>query len=124
MSQIDKLKALQSLQNTAAKQSSMTEFDNVVVVNIGVEPKQYFAKLRDENGVVVKDRAGRDKREETPSGWTYTFVEFMTAKTVRIVLSSRVKLELLTAYKVKGQGYSFTRDNTIFIAENGAIENL
>ena len=43
MSQIEKLKQLQA----KTKQSStMTRFDNIVVVNVGVEPKEHFLSSR------------------------------------------------------------------------------
>lgn len=119
MSQIDKLKALQSQQ----KQSNLTVFNGLVVVNVGVEPVPHFPKLRDEAGNKVKDEKGSDRRSETSDGWTYTFAEFGTGKTVKIVYPKLVDLELLTAYKVAGLGYDIKKAGLIFIDQGSKIAN-
>ena len=45
MSQLEKLKALQSQSNTT--NASLTLFNNVVVVNVGVNPTPHFPKLKE-----------------------------------------------------------------------------
>ena len=94
MSQLEKLKALQSQSNTT--NASLTLFNNVVVVNVGVNPTR-ISKLKDKFGNKVKDENGKDKRSETSDGLTYTFVEFGTGKMVKIVLSEDRQFELFTS---------------------------
>lgn len=118
-SQIEKLKALQSQSNTT--NASLTLFNNVVVVNVGANPTPHFPKLKDNFGNKVKDENGKDKRSETSDGYTYTFVEFGTAKMVKIVLSEDKQFELLKAYKVAGLGYDIKQANMIFIEQKGQI---
>lgn len=120
MSQLEKLKQLQSQQT---KSSSMTAFDNLVVVHVGVEPTEHFPKMRDAHGNKIKNADGSDKRSEVSDGWTYTFVQFATAKTVKIVLAQKVKIELLTAYTVSGKGYDIKNANLIFIEKDVKIGN-
>ena len=48
MSQLEKLKALQTQSNTT--NASLTLFNNVVVVNVGVNPTPHFPKLKDKFG--------------------------------------------------------------------------
>ena len=119
MSQLEKLKALQSQSNTT--NASLTLFNNVVVVNVGVNPTPQFPKLKDRFGNKVKDENGKDKRSETSDGLTYTFVEFGTGKMVKIVLSEERQFELLQAYKVAGLGYDIKSANMIFIEQKGQI---
>ena len=37
----------------------MTRFDNIVVVNVGVEPKEHFPKLKNADGSNMKDENGK-----------------------------------------------------------------
>lgn len=119
MSQLEKLKALQSQSNTT--NASLTLFNNVVVVNVGVKPTPHFPKLKDKFGNKVKDENGKDKRSDVSDGLTYTFVEFGTGKMVKIVLSEERQFELLQAYKVAGLGYDIKSANMIFIEQKGHI---
>lgn len=118
-SQLDRLKALKS-----KKPSNMTRFDGLVVVEVGVEPKPYYPKLKTADGAAIKGADGKDQRAETSSGWTYTFTEYATAKTVKVVFSKKYALEPLTPYKVSGEGYDIQQGNLIFIQENGHIDNF
>ena len=61
----------------------MTRFDNIVVVNVGVEPKEHFPKLKNADGSNMKDENGKDLRSDKSDGYTYTFTEFGTAKVVK-----------------------------------------
>ena len=90
MSQLEKLKQLQMQQT---KSSSMTTFDNLVVVHVGAEPTEHFPKLKDKIG------------------------------TVKIVLAQKVNIELLTAYAVSGKGYDIKNANLIFIEKDVKISN-
>lgn len=119
MSQLEKLKALQSQNNSA--NASLTLFNNVVVVNVGVNPTQHFPKVKDKFGNKIKDGKGNDKRSEISDGYTYTFVEFGTGKMVKIVLPEERQFGLLQAYKVAGLGYDIKAANMIFIEQKGQI---
>ena len=90
MSQLEKLKALQSQSNTT--NASLTLFNNVVVVNVGVNPTPHFPKLKDKFGNKVKDENGKDKRSETSDGLTYTFVEFGTGKWLKLFCQKKDNL--------------------------------
>lgn len=116
MSQIEKLQNLQK-----RKQNNLSHFSGLVVVNVGVEPKKHYPKLKDSSGNRIKDEKGVDKRSETADGWTYTFVEFGTAKTVKIVLPKLVDINLLTVYQVAGYGYDIRSAGMIFIEQDSKI---
>ena len=78
----EKLQALQSKlkqQNTSSKEM----FSDLVVVHVGIEPAEYFPKLKNSDGSKIKDEFGNDKRSETREGWTYTFIEMGTGRTVK-----------------------------------------
>lgn len=117
--QLDRLRALKG-----KKSSNMTRFDGLVVVEVGVEPKAYFPKLKTADGATIKGPDGKDQRAEQPSGWTYTFTEFGTAKTVKIVLSQQYELSPLTVCQVSGRGYDIQQGNLVFIQEDGEIKNF
>lgn len=119
LSQLDRLKALKG-----QKQSNMTRFDDLVIVEVGVEPKPYYPKLKGADGKAIKGADGKDQRSETPSGWSYTFTEYGTAKTVKVVLDTQYALEPLTVYKVSGEGYDIQQGNLIFIQEKGRLSNF
>lgn len=115
-SQLDRLKALKG-----KRSSNMTRFDGLVVVEVGVKPKPYYPKLKTADGATIKGADGKDQRAETASGWTYTFTEYGTAKTVKVVLPQEFLLEPLTVCKVSGEGYDIQQGNLIFVQENGHI---
>lgn len=114
--QIQKLQKLQDLQKKKIYQNNLTRFESIVVINVAVEPKLHFPKIFDENGRKT------DERSDKSDGYIYTFSEFSTAKIVKIVLSDRVNLSLLNAYKIGGDGYFIKNANMIFIEKNGTIE--
>lgn len=115
-SQLERLKALKG-----KKSSNMTRFEGLVVVAVGVEAKPYYPKLKTADGATIKGADGKDQRAETASGWTYTFTEYGTAKTVKVVLDKQYALEPLTVYEVSGEGYDIQQGNLIFVQENGHI---
>ena len=87
LSQLRKLQALQAQKKAQAKTSSMVKLENIVGVYLGTEPTEHFPKILDSNGnKVQEEKNGRkvDKRSETSDGWTYTFAEFATCKTIKI----------------------------------------
>ena len=91
LSQLQKLQALQAQNKAQAKTSSMVKLENIVGIYLGTEPIEHFPKMLDSNGnKVQEEKNGRkvDKRSETSDGWTYTFAEFSTCKTIKIVLSN------------------------------------
>lgn len=120
MANLEKLTALQS--QMKKKTSNLEKFDEIVVVHVGCEPSPYFPKLKNSDGTKVKDENGNDKRSETPTGWTYTFAEFGTAKDVKVVLRERVKLDLLETYAVSGAGYNIKSSRMLFIEQDGQIK--
>lgn len=121
MSQIEQLKELQEKQRV--QKNNLTLFQSLICVNVGVQPTQHFPKLKDDFGNKVKDESGKDKRSENPDGWTYTFSEFGSGKTIKVVVAEQLELELLTAYKVSGLGYDIKSANMIFIDTRGRIDN-
>ena len=109
---------------TAKKTGNKTEFNDLIVVYTGVSETQYFAKLKDENGNVVKGSDGKPKKVDTVSGYTYTFNELGTAKMVKVVLNKEnLNVQLLNVYKIGGLGYDLRQSNMIFIDEKGSIRN-
>jgi len=125
LSQLQKLQALQAQNNAKAKTSSMTKLE-VVGVYLGTQPAEHYPKLLDENGnKVQEEKNGRkvDKRSETSDGWTYTFAEFSTCKTIKIVLPQRVNVQLMGAYKLGGLGYDIKSGNMYFIEKDTTITN-
>ena len=66
MSQLEKLKALQSQSNTT--NASLTLFNNVVVVNVGVNPTPHFPKLKDKFGHSVQVENGTENRSVSSVG--------------------------------------------------------
>ncbi len=120
MANLEKLTALQS--QMKKKTSNLEKFDEIVVVHVGCEPSPYFPKVKNSDGTKVKDENGNDKRSETPTGWTYTFVEFGTAKDVKVVLRERVKIDLLETYAVSGAGYNIKSSRMLFIEQDGQIK--
>lgn len=117
---LNKLKADLSAKKTGNK----TEFNDLIVVYTGVSETQYFAKLKDENGNVVKGSDGKPKKVDTVSGYTYTFNELGTAKMVKVVLNKEnLNVQLLNVYKIGGLGYDLKQSNMIFIDEKGSIRN-
>lgn len=121
MSQLEKLKALQE---SKSKTANLSLFNNVVVIDVGIEPTQHFPKLKDKFGNKIKDENGKDKRSETSDGYTYTFTEFGTGKMVKIVLPKEIEIKLLGSYKVVGFGYDIRSVNMIFIEQQGKIVEL
>lgn len=122
MSTMEKLKQLQSQAKAKTTQSNMTKFDSVVVVHVGVEVKPHYPKLKNELGQNVKDERGQDKRAKESDGYTYTFVEFATAKIVKIVLKKLYNFEPLKVFEVGGEGYDIKQANLIFIEKNTTIK--
>ena len=119
MSQIEKLKALQGEKKL---KSSMTRFDDIVAVNVGVTPTIHYPKLKDEHGNNLKDDKGKDLRSDVSDGMTYTFSEFGTAKTVKIVLNTEKELPIMAAFKMSGLGYDIKSAGLIFIEKADKFE--
>lgn len=121
MSQIEKLQALQAKLKQKNTQSKMTKFENLVVVNVGCEPTEYYPKLKNVDGTNQKDSEGKDIRSDKPSGWMYTFTEFSTARTVKIVLRERKQLTVLKAYQASGSGYDIKNARMVFIEQDSTL---
>lgn len=117
--QIAKLRAQLSVTN--ANSSNMTAFNDVVAVYLGVQNKEHFPKMKDSNGIKMKDEKGRDRRSKQPDGYTHTFSEVGTSKVVKVVLPKSYNLELMAAYKISGLGYDISSGNMIFIEKDGTV---
>lgn len=122
MSQLQRLKALQEESKAKAQTSKMTAFNDLVGVYVGAPTREHFPKLKDENGKVLKDEKGRDKRSDTSDGYTHTLSEFGTSKMIQVILPKEYNLQLMTAYKVGGLGYDI-KSSMFFIEKDGTITN-
>lgn len=120
MANKEKLIALQS--KLKQKTSNKETFQGLVVVNIGIEPTAYYPKVKNADGTNVKDEDGNDKRSNTQTGWMYTFVEFGTGRTVKVVVNGRVPAEPLDTFTVSGKGYNIKQSRMLFIDEAGKVE--
>ena len=120
MANKEKLIALQS--KLKQKTSNKETFQGLVVVNIGIEPTAYFPKVKNADGTNVKDEEGNDKRSNTQTGWMYTFVEYGTGRTVKVVNHGRVPAEPLDTFTVSGKGYNIKQSRMLFIDESGKVE--
>lgn len=121
-SQFQRLKALQEKSNAKAQTSNMTVFADLVGVYVGTPAREHFPKIKDENGKVVKDEKGRDKRSDRSDGYTHTLSEFGTSKMIQVILPKEYNLQLMTAYKVGGLGYDI-KGSMFFIEKDGTIAN-
>ena len=120
MANKEKLLALQS--KLKQKTSNKETFEGLVVVNIGIEPTAYFPKVKNADGTNAKDEEGNDKRSNTQTGWMYTFVEYGTVRTVKVVNHGRVPAEPLDTFTVSGKGYNIKQSRMLFIDESGKVE--
>ena len=91
-------------------------------MNIGIEPTAYFPKVKNADGTNAKDEEGNDKRSNTQTGWMYTFVEYGTGRTVKVVNHGRVPAEPLDTFTVSGKGYNIKQSRMLFIDESGKVE--
>lgn len=121
---ISKLQALQKDMLIQQRKSSLEQFKDKTVVYLGVAPKPFFPKLKNEDGSKILDENGRDKRSETSTGFTYTFSEFGTSKIVKIVLKKEYNLDPLSVFVVAGAGYDIKNSNMIFIQEDTSIRKF
>ena len=124
LSQLQKLQALQSESKEKSKKANMSSFENIVGIYLGTEPKEHFPKLLDTNGKKLQEeKNGRtiDKRSDKSDGWTYTFSEFGTCKKIMIVLSNRLDVRLMEAYKLSGLGYDIKGVDMFFIEKDTNI---
>lgn len=113
----NQLKKLQNLENRGIKTSNKIDFQDLVVCHVGVPVKVHHPNTGE------KDAQGRNiKDENRTDGYLYTFSQFGTANKVMAVLSKNYKLDLLTAYKLRGKGYQMRNANMIYIDENCVIE--
>lgn len=115
------IERLKSIQGEKQNVSSMTKFENLVAVYVGTEPVKHYPKMRDKNGNKVQDEKGNDIRSEQSDGYTYTFVEYMTARTLKVVLDGRYDVEPLGVYSVTGFGYDIKQSRMIFLEKETSI---
>lgn len=101
--------------------SNMESFEKILVIFLGVEPREYFPKLKNAEGGTVKDDKGNAMRSPTARGFTYTFSQLGTSKIVKIVLPKRFNMQLLGLYEVSGLGYDIKQSSMIFIQENCGV---
>lgn len=125
-------KALSLLSKLNTTNSNLVSFEKKIGVHVGVEPKEYFPKLKDANGkaIIQKNKYGKDEavRSEVSKGWQYTFSELGTAKTIIFVSDKKIEdLSVLGLYVLKGEGYEIKNKEIIqsyFIFENTACKKL
>lgn len=97
----------------------------VVAIDLGIEPRSYFPKLKGADGKTLKDEDGRDLRSDTPTGTTYSFAEYGTGRMVKVVLTTTETLTPLTPYEVSGYGYDIKGSGGLyFIEKEGTITEL
>lgn len=123
MSQLQRLKALQEENKAKSQKTNMTAFNELVGIYVGTPTRPHYPKLRDENGKVIKDEKGRDKRSDENDGYTHVFAEFGTAKMIQIVLPKEYNLNITSAYALSGLGYDIASSNMFFIEKDGTIAN-
>lgn len=102
------------------KKRSNKQILSAVVLYLGADVTQHFPKLKDENGQTIKDEKGNDRRSETFDGFTHTFSEVGTSKIVKVVCPKKLNLEMLTAYRVSGFGYSM--GSMLYIDEGSKVD--
>lgn len=117
MTQLQRLKSLK----VSEALNNLTRFDNLIGIDVGVEPREHFPKLKDSNGKTVKDEKGRDVRSEILDGYTYTFAEYGTAKVIKVVLSKQVNVGFGKAYSLSGSGYDIKQGNMYFLEKDTSI---
>lgn len=117
---LEKLK--DQLKEKSKGNSNLERFEDILVIYLGVEPREYFAKMKDDQGKSIKDEQGKPMREPVASGYTYTFSELGTSKIVKIVLERNVNPQLLGLYVLGGYGYDIKQNSMIFIQESGEIK--
>lgn len=116
---------LNTYKNSKSMQISKPVEINVVAVNVGIEPSQYFPKKKDKNGKNMKDSNGRDIRSEFPSGFSHHFVEYGTGRRVIVVLPEENEFEQLSAFQIEGLGFDIkTSNGPYFIQEEAKITAL
>ncbi len=103
------------------KNGNMTKFDGLISIFLGVEPKEFFPKIKDKEGHPVKDEKGEVMREPVATGFTYTFSELGTSKIIKIVVRKKLQIELLDLVILGGYGYDIKQNSMIFIQEEGVI---
>lgn len=108
---------------TWSKKSNKTFFQDLIVCNLGVKPKEHYPKIKNLDGSSKKDSEGQDVRAKEPDGWIYTFAEFGTCTKVIAIISKSVDLELMAAYKLSGLGYAMRSSNMIFVDEQVLLSN-
>ena len=118
---IEVLKAISD--RRVVDKNSMEYFSDLIAINVGVAPKPFYPKLKDENGKNVKNEKGQDLRSEHQGGWTHTFVEFETAKMIKFVMKNKMNLELLDVVSVSGHGYDIKGSNMFFLEKNVQVSN-
>lgn len=121
--QLKRLQDFQKQKSIQSRVSSMVPFDTVGVY-LGVKPKEYFPKLRDENGEVVKDSNGSPVRSKEPMGYIHTFSEVTTSKMIKVVRPHEFPLSLMSPFRLTGLGYDIKSANMVFIEKEGMIESF
>lgn len=117
--EISKLEQLAKLQQQRQSRQSFQK----VVVYLGAEAREHFAKKRDSQGQVLKDDSGNDLREDTPDGVTLSFSEVGTSSLVKVVYPSNQApdLKMMGAYVVSGMGFNINSANMLFLDQKVKI---
>lgn len=120
---VSQFSRLQELAKRGVKKSNKTFFQDLIVCNLGVKPKEHYPKIKNLDGSSKKDSEGLDVRAKESDGWIYTFAEFGTCTKVMAVISKSVNLKLMAAYKLSGLGYAMRSSNMIFVDEQVSLSN-
>lgn len=115
VTQLERLKSMKASDN-------LTRFDDLIGIDVGVEPKKHFPKLKDSNGKTLKNEKKQDIRSEESDGYTHTFAQYGTAKVIKVVLPKRMNVEFGKAYSLSGAGYDIRQGNMYFLEKDTTIK--
>lgn len=116
---VEKLQKLQKL--AKVQQNGSRQVFKKVAVYLGAEPKEHFPKLKDAEGNNLKNEDGTDKKSDKKDGYTYGLSEIGTSKLVKIVVPSKINLNMLGVYVVSGYGFNINSANMYFLDSQTAI---
>ena len=118
---------LMKLAKLKAQTSKMQNFNGLIGVYLGVEPKKHYPKMVDSSGNKIKETVNgreRDKRSAVSDGYQYSFNELGTGKIILVVVPERINVELLSPYSISGLGYDISKSMMYFVEKNGTISSI
>lgn len=115
---------LMKLAKIKAQTSKMQNFNGLIGVYLGVEPKLHYPKMLDDNGNKIKETINgreRDKRSNVSDGYQYSFNEVGTGKIILVVVPNKLNVEMLSPYSISGYGYDISKSMMYFVEKNGTV---